>query len=163
MPGKTSSQIGKANVAKAKRDERAVAEYLREVGPYPNAERAVRTGFRSTVRTGADPGDITGVPGTVISVKSWEDPLRVERSITELLDELDAMAAGDLTVDPVRLLVVRRYGKPDPADWWCFMRARTLLTLSAPGAHPADLHFPVRLTFCDAVHMMRAGRAVIAA
>ena len=157
MPTRTPSQIGRANLAKSKRDERAVAEYLRPW--YPLAERAVRTGFRTAVRASADPGDIGGVPGCVISVKSWEDPTTVERKVADWLAELDAMQPGDLTVNPVRLLVIRRYGKTSPADWWCFTRARTLFGLYSPDVLTvASMHATVRIRFADVVELLALRR-----
>lgn len=153
MSSRTPSQVGRANLAKSKRDEAAVAAYLRDTGLYPRAERAVRTGFRSPTREGADPGDIANTPGLIVSVKSWTDPVLVDRSVPGWLDELDRMESMD--PDPVRLLVVRRYGKADVGLWWAHMRIKALLMLCAPCAHGVHtIEEPARLLFRDAVTMM---------
>ena len=135
---KTRSQLGKMSRNKGAKAERAVVAYLHAAG-FGGAERAVRTGYRTSTRTAADPGDITGTPGIVWSIK--DSP--TER-LGAWLDELDAMAAlpGD-----VRLLVHKRAGKAEPARWWCWMRLTTLAWLAGagqtmlvrPGSEPARM------------------------
>ncbi|BBG01580.1 hypothetical protein [Pseudonocardia autotrophica] len=82
----TAAQRGTANRRKGHTAERDVAKYLRAVG-YPNAERAVVTGFAAATggRLKADPGDIAGVP-FIVSVKDC-----ATEQLGKWLDELDAM------------------------------------------------------------------------
>ena len=68
MTTATASARGRSNMSKGKAAERAVARWLRENG-WPQADRAVRTGYRSSLRTSDDPGDIVGTPGLAWQVK----------------------------------------------------------------------------------------------
>lgn len=144
-----ASARGRSNRNRGNLAERAVAKYLRLNG-FPHAERAVRTGFTTTNRTVADPGDITGCLCMVISVKDAQ----VER-LTQWLTELDAMddrevPAGD---EPARLLVHKRPGHADPSRWWCWMRAHTFTDLFNT---ETAFVFPVRVELGDAVMALRA-------
>lgn len=132
---KTRSQIGKMSRNKGAKAERDVVKYLRAAG-FPHAERAVRTGYRTNGRTAADPGDITGTPGIIWSVKD----VAVER-IDQWLADLDAMHGQD---DDVRLLVHKRRGHADPGRWWCWMRLSTL-------AHLVDDHLSLGASMTHAV------------
>lgn len=129
MASRTPQEIGRSNLARSKEDERKVAGYFRSTGLFPLAERAVRTGFKAVGERGADPGDITNTPGLVTSVKSYTDVALVERFVPGWLEELERMQWLDHSI---RILVVRRYGKTDPGDWWCFMRLGQLLPLIDP-------------------------------
>lgn len=160
---RSRAQLGKSVLERSKADERAVAAYLREIGLYPHAERAVRTGFKAIGERGADPGDICNTPGAIFSVKSVEDLSEVDRSVPKWLDELDKMRTGDL--DPVRLLVTHRFGKSSPADWWCHMWAFQFAEMS--GARPeaedmVGLAFPVRTLFGNVIPLLLAARPVAA-
>lgn len=127
---RTASQLGSANRRRGHQAERDLARWLRSHG-WPHAERAVRTGYRAANRTSADPGDITGCPGLVISVKDCA----VER-IDTWMTEMDAMSASPRDL---LLLVQRRRGHADPGRWWCWLRSRTLATiLGAPSAGWSD-------------------------
>lgn len=157
---KTRSQIGKSVLERSKADERAVAAYLRETGLYPHAERAVRTGFKAIGERGADPGDICNTPGAVFSVKSYEDLSLVERTIGSWLDELDKMRTADL--DPVRFLIVHRFGKSNVGDWWCHQWAFQFAELAGVRVETDDmvgLAFPVRTLVRDVVPLLLATRA----
>lgn len=160
MTTKTRSQLGRASLERSKADERAVAAYLRETGLYPQAERAVRTGFRAIGDRGADPGDICNTPGAVFSVKSWEDTALVDRTVPAWLDELDKMRTADL--DPVRLLVTHRFGKSNVGDWWCHQWAFQFAEMSGVRVEADDmvgLAFPVRTLVRDVVPLLLATRA----
>jgi hypothetical protein len=121
---KTASQRGAANRRRGHTAERDLAKWLRANG-FPHAERAVKTGFRTTDRTIPDPGDITGTLGIVWSVKDCA----VER-LEPWLSELDAMDdranPTGMAEEPIRLLVVKRRGHADPARWWCYLRVYQL-------------------------------------
>lgn len=129
--------------------ERHVVKYLRTVG-FGGAERAVRTGYRTVTRVAADPGDITGTPGIVWSVKDC---------VTERLDawfaELDAM---DGFSSDVRLLVHKRSGKSDPGRWWCWMRLHMLVRLASDAqifmVRPGDE--PVRMELGHVIPLLHA-------
>jgi hypothetical protein len=142
---KTPSQRGAANRRKGASAELSVVKYLRTVG-FGGAERAVRTGYRTSTRTAADPGDITGTPGIVWSIKDV-----ATEQITKWFDELDRMDArpGD-----VRLLVHKRRGYADPARWWCWAYLDTVLGLV--GDHePAFDRFPIRMELGCAIPILR--------
>lgn len=155
---RTRQQLGRSVLARSKADERAVAAYLREHG-YPNAERAVRTGFRAIGDRGADPGDITGTPGLVVSVKTVEDSALIERTVPAWLVDLDQMRTADL--DPVRLLVVHRFGKSDVGQWWAFQWAYQFAELAGVRLETDRMQvlaYPVRTTVADAVPLVHAAR-----
>ena len=145
---KTPSQRAAASRRKGRTAEQHLCNWLRDNG-FPGAERAVRTGFRVTGRAGADPGDVTGTPGIVWSVKD----VAVER-IDKWLAELDAMHGPGA----IRLLVHKRTGKADPGRWWCWLRLSTLVWLAdggqailvRPGAEP------VRMELGHVIFLLRA-------
>lgn len=150
---RTPAQRGTANRRKGHQAERDLAKYLRTVG-FPQAERAVVTGFAVTSSSGearshADPGDIAGVPATIISVKDCG-----AETIEPWLAELDAMATLAGEGAGLRLLVHKRRGTA-PGRWWCWMRQSQHASLVG-GRSP--LEFPVRaeLRFVVA-EMHRAG------
>lgn len=142
MTTKTRSQLGKMSRNKGAKAERDLVTYLRTVG-FGGAERAVRTGYRTSTRTAADPGDITGTPGIVWSVKDC-----ATEQLTKWLDELDAMEGDDV----VRLLVHKRSGKADPGRWWCWMRMDQLSLLLDAHHYCAA---PVRMELTEAVELLR--------
>lgn len=144
MTASTASARGKANRRRGHEAERALARWLRGNG-WPHAERAVRTGFRAADRTCSDPGDITGMPGVVVSVKDCA----VEQ-IAKWMVELDAMAEPG----GVRLLVHKRRGHADPGRWWCWLRVHHLLELADDAE--TSFVFPVRLEVGDVVLLLRA-------
>lgn len=144
---KTRSQLGRMSRNKGAQAERDLVAYLRMVG-FGGAERAVRTGYRTKDRTAADPGDVTGTPGIVWSVKDCavdEHP--------KWLDELDAMA-GD--PDVVRLLVHKRRGHAIPDKWWCWLRFRTLLALDGHERLSLPYSAPVRMELGHVVDFLHA-------
>jgi hypothetical protein len=86
----------------------------------------VRTGYRTGQRSAADPGDLTGTPGIVWSVKDCAaDDVRIR------LDELDTMTSGsaDCSRPSVRAVAVRSWCSADP------MRARPPYWVVWPGVH----------------------------
>ena len=125
---------------KGKRAERQLAEYLRSVG-WPRAERAVVTGFNAGTRAVADAGDISGTPYTW-QVKHYSGGLSDEQVLT-FMAEARAQAAQAGT--RLGILVERRDGKADPAQWWAWLRTVDLGipigTELSPFVHSA----PVRL------------------
>ena len=121
---KSRSQLGRMSRNKGAKAERDLVAYLRLVG-FGGAERAVRTGYRVAGRVAADPGDVTGTPGIVWSVKD----ATVER-LTDWLNELDTMDAGGPYV-PTRLLVHKRRGHAAPARWFCWLWLDDLMFLIA--------------------------------
>jgi hypothetical protein len=132
---------GAANRRRGLTAERDCAAYLRRNG-FPNARRAVVTGDGQR----ADPGDIAGLPGIIVSVKDTQ----VER-ITEWLADLDAMALDDPAA--LRLLVVKRR-RFRPAAWTVHMQAADYAAL-IDGRQPCQPHM-VRLELGDLVPLLRA-------
>lgn len=143
---RTPAQRGAWSRNKGAQAEKDVCRYLREHG-FERAERAVRTGFRTGARTVADPGDVAGVPGTIISVKDAQT-----HYIEAWLRELDAMDPDDTLA--LRLLVIKRKYKADPGRWICLMRWPTLLALQDTLGHAGEHDFPVELAFGDAVTLL---------
>jgi len=149
----TASQRGKANRTRGHQAERDVCKYLRANG-WPHAERAVRAGFAVSSRSVADPGDITGTPGLTWSVKDC-----AREYIDTWMDELDDMCDHATTVSTLGLLVVKRRGRADPGQWWCWLADTTLTTL-ADGMRGDDVHsfgfgVPIRMELRHAVMYLR--------
>lgn len=148
---RTPSQRGTANRRKGHVAERDVCRWLRTNG-FPGAERAVRTGFRASDRASADPGDITGTPGVVWSVKDCAVE-SVAKWMTEL-DDMDDRPGNAGGAEPVRILLQKRRGHADPARWWCWVRAYQFVEL-ADDAETAFV-FPVRAELAEIVMLLRA-------
>jgi hypothetical protein len=102
---------------KGKRAELALAQYLRSAG-WPDAERSVVTGFKASTREVQDAGDISGTPYTW-QVKHYSGGLSDEQVLT-FMAEARAQAAQART--RLGILVERRDGKADPAQWWAWLR-----------------------------------------
>lgn len=154
-----ASARGRANRNRGSKAELDVAKWFRPNG-FPQAERAVRTGYTTTTRTSADPGDLTGLGDVVVSIKDVdEDRARQPAVLAGWLAELDAMAAP---AGAVRLLVAKRRGSADPGSWWCWMRLRTLAGLLAETAGRFDVELvaepdaPVRMQLAAVVPLLRA-------
>lgn len=148
---RTPSQRGTSNRRRGHTAERDVARWLRSNG-FPHAERAVRTGFRAVDRAVADPGDIDGIPGVVISVKDCA----VEQ-LTMWLAELDAMIVGTGAVHG--LLVHKRRGHADPSRWWCWLVLEDFVRLTSGRDCPIGiepLRHPVRMELGHVVALLRA-------
>lgn len=123
----TASQRGASNRRKGHDTERAVARYLRAHG-FPHAERAVRTGYTAAGRTVADPLDLTGIPGTVWSIKN-----DASKQITKWLDE--AEIARNHVGAELALLVTRRRGKADVSRWWVWVSLPSLIRVVTDVGH----------------------------
>lgn len=91
---------------KGDRAELAVAEWLRKNG-WPEADR-IRAGYHR------DWGDIGGLPGTVVSVKSEK---RID--LAGYIDGLHQMMLQSASLRGV--VVVKRRGESDPAMWYAVM------------------------------------------
>jgi hypothetical protein len=148
--------MGAMSRSKGAKAERVLAVWLRTVG-FGGAERSVRTGFNNGVRSVADPGDLTGTPGIVWSVKDV-----AEDRHPKWLAELDAM---DGRPDDVRLLVHKRTGHADSSRWWCWMRLSTLKALTgAPNPrYSLEDDVPVRMELGHVIpllHLVGYGDAV---
>lgn len=145
---RTPSQRGRANRTKGAQAERDLCRWLRGNG-FPGAERAVRTGFNAGGRYGADPGDLTGTPGIVWSVKDCA----VER-LDQWLDELETMR--DAENARLGLLVHKRRGHADPARWWCWAPFDQWLSLRDANTPPdGPWGCPARLELGHAVTLLR--------
>lgn len=153
MTALTASARGRANRAKGATAERHLVAWLRGHG-WPGAERAVRTGYRTTTRIGADPGDITGTPGLVWQVKNRSD-----------FDQ-PAVLAGALAETEVQrvaenadygLLIQRRTGHADPGQWWAWLRLGALVSMARhePPEYWVSLTAPVRMELWEVVPLLR--------
>ena len=143
---KTPSQRGRSNRNRGLNAERDLCKWLRTNG-FPHAERAVRTGFRTVDRTSADPGDVTGTPGIVWSVK---DCAVEQRAVW--MAELDEMRSGSGA--DLGLLVHKRRGHADPARWWCWLELTDLFGLVA-GRAPVAGDAPLRMELGHVVPLLR--------
>lgn len=117
MTDPEASKRSKGNVRRGKTAEQAVARYLREW--WPNAVRAVRTASSAA----ADPGDIAGVPGVILSVKDC-----ATAAWPRWWGEVDDMLAADPAA--LGVIVEKRRGWADPADWWVHLRLTDLVDLA---------------------------------
>lgn len=151
MAGNSSRRVGLET-------EQQVARYLRGRG-MAGVERAVRTGYRTaTGRHLADAGDLTGLPGVCVQVKSLRPATEAERMVPAWLAETDRQR--EASGASVGLLVVRRWGTTDVGRWWCFLCARDLFGMadgfSGSTATLLPTVAPVRLELSDVVDMMQA-------
>lgn len=146
MTERTLSQRGAWSRNKGAAAERHVAAYLRGRG-FDGVERAVRTGYRTGDRTSADPGDLTGIPGVIISVKDTQ-----EHHVDAWLRELDGMDPSDTLA--IRLLVIKRNRKRDPGLWRCVMRYPSFTALQLVPDRGSARRFPVEVAFGDAVTLL---------
>jgi len=101
--------------AKGRDAEKQVVQYLRANG-YPNAERRRLMGAK-------DCGDVAGITGLVIEVKSEK-----KINLAGYMDELEVEVTNEEARDPrlamlgVRgLVVIKRRGVTDPAKWYAVM------------------------------------------
>jgi hypothetical protein len=88
--------------------ERAVADWLHANG-FPYAERAPKHGSR-------DQGDITGTPGVCFEIKD-EARFDMATAMDEAVTEARHCRTSSLPV-----VVRRRKGRPDPAEWYALLR-----------------------------------------
>lgn len=123
-PTRSRSEIGRANLAKSKTAERAVAAYYRASG-WPHAERTVRTGFDVAGRAVADCGDIDGTPGWITQVKHVARPGPADLRVWLAETDAQRQAAGA----DFGLLVVKRPRHAHPAAWWAHLRLVDLARL----------------------------------
>jgi hypothetical protein len=92
---------------KGTKAETAVVRYLKSVG-YPNVERRALSGKY-------DRGDISGIPGVVISVKD----VAARSLLPKFLEELRVMVATDNA--DFGVLWWKNRGKSSPAQWDVFI------------------------------------------
>lgn len=151
-----------------KETERRVVQVFRDEG-WAGAERKVRTGYRVPGRTVQDQGDLTGLPGLCVQVKSLRDKRAgrdpngpMELMVPTWLAETEAQREASRAV--LGLLVVRRWTTADARRWWCFLDLPDLLalhggTLGQDQAHswgPSYTPTPVRLELQDVVAILKA-------
>ncbi len=139
---------GRTNRRKGADTERAVAKYLRTVG-FSNTERAVRTGYTVDDRVVADPLDITGIPGTVWSVKN-----DASNQIAKWLSEAERL--GNIHGAELAILVVRRKGKADVCRWWSWVSLPALARVLIGAEACRDFHGHVCLELDNLVPMLHA-------
>lgn len=144
-----------ASVDVGKETERMVAAYLRRRG-LAGVERTVATGYRTNGRTRADRGDLTGIPGVCVQVKSLRPATRAEAQTRRWLAETEQQRAASGA--SVGLLIVRRWGTTDVGRWWCFLTTWDLFGMADGFSGQPSLHHraPVRLELSDVVDMMQA-------
>jgi hypothetical protein len=149
--------------------ERHAARYFRDEG-WAGAERRIRTGYRTATRTVADQGDLMGLPGLCVQVKSLRDKragrdpnapmeLMVDTWLHETEEQREASRAA------LGLLVVRRWtAGSDVGRWWCFLDLPDLQGLldgtlgwdHARSWGPEYAPVPVRLELQDVVALLKA-------
>lgn len=145
LAAEARSRRGKAANTRGKTTEQAVVRWLRENG-FPNAERTVRTGYRTKSRVSRDLGDVDGTPGLVWQIKSRETD-NVGAWMDETLQQRQAASAD------VGVLIVRRAGKADPGRWWAWV---PLLFLHGTVGDRRTWMTPVRLELADLVTLLRS-------
>lgn len=137
---RSRSEIGRANLAKGKAQERKVVSYLR-VNGWPGAERTVRTGYHAPGRISRDRGDIDGTPGIVWQIKdvAERDWWRIPQWLAATEEQRNAAAAD------VGILVIRRAGHATPAEWWAHLYLHELVGLACGVYDQVTPNVPVRL------------------
>ncbi|WP_158884068.1 hypothetical protein [Amycolatopsis anabasis] len=156
---RTRADIGRAANNKGKEAERAVARYLREHG-WPDAQRMVRTGWKTGDRASRDRGDIDGTPGLCWQVKTSAGDFTDHRVLDVLAETADQAVASGADYG---IAVERRAGKTNPGRWWAWMPAGDLYNLVENARYPdvltasgPDLNVPVRLLLRDVVTLLNA-------
>jgi hypothetical protein len=144
--------LGRASRQKGAVAERTLAKYLKTW--WPESERAVVTGFRTTDRASADTGDIRGTPFV------WQLKYRqymTDREIRDAMAETQeqTQAAGAV----MGFLIQRRPGKADPGKWWAWLPACDLVFLAVEGTFRGPLATtPIRVELGDLMALLvRAG------
>jgi hypothetical protein len=114
-----------ANRDKGLRAERAVAQYFIGEGLL-DAKRSVATGWRNGKTSSADEGDVKGVPGVCVQVKSYAKPLA-----GKALDDATAQTAEQCEAghNALPLLIEKRAGHASPGEWWAHLPANILAGL----------------------------------
>jgi hypothetical protein len=148
--GRTRSQIGRANAAKGKAQERKVVAYLRVSG-WPGAERTVRTGYRVNGRTSRDRGDIDGTPGIVWQIKDTAERewWRIPAWMNDTQEQKEAAKAD------IGILVVRRAGHAHPSEWWAQTYLHDLVGLVGAPHDLAPPNVLVRLELGELLPILR--------
>lgn len=139
---------------KGARAERDWANHLRVW--WPKAERAVRTGYRTATRVSADPGDLTGIPGVIFSVKHVDEKDTRKPSLwVGWWAEVDAMLDGDPAA--LGVIVERRDQAPDPSTWWVHLRLGDLVALyNRSGGHAPGDRASVRVDAATFIELLIA-------
>lgn len=128
--------------------ETAVVNYMRAHG-FATAERRALAGV-------FDLGDVTGVPGLVVEVKSGQAAAnasdgRIAAWMTETERERDNADAD------FGLLVLKRagIGVLRAGEWWAFLPAWQFVALLGVPGHAFSSNHPVRLHLRDAITLLR--------
>lgn len=147
---RSRSEIGRANLAKGKAQERKVVAYLRVSG-WPGAERTVRTGYHVPGRISRDRGDIDGTPGIVWQIKDVAERewWRIPQWLADTAKQRDAAGAD------IGILVIRRIGHAHPSEWWAHLYLHELLGLAGGQHDLAPPNIPVRLELHDVLPILR--------
>lgn len=107
--------------AKAERD---FVAYLRAHG-FPDAERSVATGYATPGRQRPDEGDVRGTP-VAWQIKAYAAEVSDTQINTWLCDAAEQAVAMGVQYG---LLVIKRNGKADPGQWWCWMYTGDLVEM----------------------------------
>lgn len=121
--------------------ERHLANYLVSQG-WPDARRSVSTGWATKGRKHQDQGDIAGTPGLCFQLKNVADPPNEGATLTTWFRETTEQALPDR----LPLLVVKRPGRSDPAEWHLWIRVHVLTELET--GMPREIvgsHYRVRV------------------
>ncbi|MEU5258970.1 hypothetical protein [Amycolatopsis sp. NPDC021455] len=155
----TAQARGRAAREKGIRAELGLAKYLRTW--WPDAERAVVTGFRAGEHVSADRGDIRGTGDIVWQCKHVA--ALTDTQVDGILNQTRGMtlAAGAA----FGVFVQRRQGKSQPGDWWAWLTLADLSQLASSGRYPLrpdryPYQFsgrrmpPVRMLLADVVQLL---------
>lgn len=147
---RTRSEIGRANLAKGKAQERKVVTYLRVSG-WPGAERTIRTGYHVPGRVSRDRGDIDGTPGIVWQIKDVAERewWRIPQWLADTEEQRNAAAAD------VGILVIRRAGHAHPSEWWAYLYLHELVGLACGVYDQVTPNVPVRLELQHVLPLLR--------
>lgn len=153
IDSQTRAAIGSNNRRKGAKSERDLARFLREQG-WPDAERKADNGWKTHDRESADHGDIRGTPRLV-----WQLKYVTGMSDREIADAMhDAETQATAAGADYGIMVQRRTGKADPAEWWAWLPATDIHALMSRGTNESvpPLHnVPVRVTVRGIAHLLR--------
>jgi hypothetical protein len=125
----TPQSIGRASRAKGIRAERELAKYLRTW--WPEAERAVVTGFRAGDHVCDDRGDIRGAGELVWQCKNVAT--LTDKDVDDILEETRIQTYAARA--HYGIVVQRRQGKTDPGKWWAWLTVADVTQLAAQGRY----------------------------
>lgn len=152
---RTPSQRSAMSRAKGAKFERRLAVAVKPW--FPDARRSRDNGFRSTITSSPDTGDVDlGTPELFVSAKDnhegdTDSACTVGKWFTECQTKAGALGRAGL-------LIQKRPNYADPLDSWCWLTLTDLVEMATGGyaLAPAALDVPVRMSLRDVLGQLAA-------